>query len=200
MGPRAGAPVSLGDGRLRWSMVGPFHGREGALLAILLCPMRRAPEVSCPPTRAGARRIRAHCPTNPGGLPCYEDRVRVVEDGPRADTEGVPTRVLIVATVLLSATAAALSAWLFSWPQEDALATVLGFQVGGPFDALVGMSWLLTGACLAWLRPRNALGWLLIGIGGCQVFGLLAAAYGSLGVFVGDPDWPGARWAAWLSS
>ena len=126
--------------------------------------------------------------------------MRVVEDGPRADTEGVPTRVLIVATVLLSATAAALSAWLFSWPQEDALATVLGFQVGGPFDALVGMSWLLTGACLAWLRPRNALGWLLIGIGGCQVFGLLAAAYGSLGVFVGDPDWPGARWAAWLSS
>ena len=80
------------------------------------------------------------------------------------------------------------------------LATVLGFQVGRPFDALVGMSWLLTGACLAWLRPRNALGWLLIGIGGCQVFGLLAAAYGSLGVFVGDPDWPGARWAAWLSS
>lgn len=146
-------------------------------------------------------------PTDPGRLPGGSgriarpgDRIRVVEGEPRADTEGVPTRVVIVATVLLSATAAALSAWLFAWPQEDALATELGFHVGRPYDPVVGLSWLLTGACLAWPRPRNALGWLLVGIGGCQVFDLLAAAYGSLGVYVGNPDWLGARWVAWLSS
>lgn len=53
---------------------------------------------------------------------------------------------------------------------------------------------------LAWLRPRNALGWLLLFVGVCQALSVALAAYGGYGIAVADPSWPYADWAAWIAS
>ncbi len=64
----------------------------------------------------------------------------------------------------------------------------------------LAVAWVLTGATLVWLRPRNALGWLLLGVGACQGLSQGLAAYGAYGIVVAAPDWPLARWSAWLGS
>lgn len=102
--------------------------------------------------------------------------------------------------MVLGTALAAVASWLFSWPEQQALATVLGETVGQPVDPLAGLAWLWTGAVLAWLRPRNAIGWLLLVVGGFQLIQNAAAAYGSMGIFAASPDWPAAHWAAWLGT
>lgn len=92
------------------------------------------------------------------------------------------------------------ASWLFMWPQQEALAELLGGHVGRPLEPYAVLTWVLTGAVLAWLKPRNAIGWLLVLVGSFQVLQNLAAAYGSLGVYLGGPRWPAARWAALLGS
>ena len=109
-------------------------------------------------------------------------------------------RALIVVAVLLNAAAAVLASWLLSWPEQVALSEVLGTVVAHPVEPWLALSWSLAGAVIAWLRPRNAIGWLLIGVGSCQVLQLLAAGYGSMGVFAASPNWPLASWSAWISS
>jgi hypothetical protein len=59
------------------------------------------------------------------------------------------------------------------------------------------VAWTATGAVLLVLRPRNALGWLLVVVGVCQALQQGLAAYGGYGAGVADPPWPLARWAAW---
>ncbi len=115
-------------------------------------------------------------------------------------TDEVKARALIVVPVLLNAAAAAVASWLLGWPQQGPLSDVLGTVVGHPIEPWLALSWSLTGAVLAWLRPRNAVGWMLIAVGTCQVTQLLAAGYGSMGVFAASPDWPFARWSAWAST
>lgn len=109
-------------------------------------------------------------------------------------------RALIVVAVLLNTVVVVLASWLLSWPAQEALSDVLDTVVAHPIEPWLALSWSLTGAVLAWLRPKNAVGWLLIGVGSCQVLQLLAAGYGSMGVFAASPDWPLASWSAWLSS
>lgn len=75
--------------------------------------------------------------------------------------------------------------------------------IRGNVDALVaglGAAWALTGAVLAWLRPRNALGWLLLFVGACQALSVALSAYGGYGIAVADPAWPVADWAVWIAS
>ncbi len=110
------------------------------------------------------------------------------------------SRWVVAVAVLVSTVLAVMASWLLSWPEQDSLAQVLGGHVAGPLDPFVGLSWVMTGAVLAWLRPRNSIGWLLITVGGFQALQLVTAAYGSLGVFLPDRGWPAARWAALLGS
>jgi len=63
---------------------------------------------------------------------------------------------------------------------------------------LLAVAWTVTGAVLVALRPRNVLGWLLLGVGVCQGLQQGLAAYGGYGVAVAG--WPLARWAAWVAS
>ena len=107
---------------------------------------------------------------------------------------------MVGVTVLVSTVLAGTASWLFTWPQQDGLAQMLGQHVGRPLEPYAVLSWVITGAVLAWLRPQNAVGWLLILVGGFQVLQNFAAAYGSLGVYLGGDGWPGARWAALLGA
>jgi signal transduction histidine kinase len=50
------------------------------------------------------------------------------------------------------------------------------------------------------LRPRNALGWLLVVVGLCQATQQGLAAYGGYGVAMADPPWPLATWAALVAA
>lgn len=117
-----------------------------------------------------------------------------------ADTCLVASRWVVAVTVLVSTVLAMTSSWLFTWPQQEALAKILGGHVGRPLEPYAVLTWVITGAVLAWFKPRNAVGWLLLLMGSLQVLQNFAAAYGSLGVYLGGPEWPGARWAALLGS
>jgi hypothetical protein len=107
---------------------------------------------------------------------------------------------VIVAAVLLNIAAAATAAWLLSWPEQGTLARALDVNQAHPYVLVPGLAWVGTGAVLAWARQRNAIGWLLVGVGSFQVLTVLTTAYGGIGVFTASPDWPAARWAAWLAS
>lgn len=140
-------------------------------------------------TGAGVPVGRAICPgTRAADLYC---RVR-----PWVETELVKTRVAILVAALAGTVLAIVACWCFARPEQAAISRELGGVVGHPLDPFVGLSWLLTGAVLAWLRPRNALGWLLVSVGGLQVLQTAGAGYGSLGVHAA-PDWPASRWVAW---
>jgi hypothetical protein len=64
----------------------------------------------------------------------------------------------------------------------------------------VAVAWTATGAVLLALRPRNALGWLLVIVGLCQATQQGLAAYGGYGVAMADPPWPLATWAALVAA
>lgn len=108
------------------------------------------------------------------------------------------TRALVCAAVLLNAAAVAVSVWLTMRPDGAHLDELPGAVTTD--EALVGLAWALTGAVLAWLRPRNPLGWLLLFAGTCATLAVLLSGYGAGGVLATDPEWPLARWAAWLGS
>jgi len=64
-------------------------------------------------------------------------------------------------------------------------------------EALAGLSWALTGAVLAWLRPRNPLGWLFLVVG-CS--GTVPNALGAYAASSGNAPSSPAAWSAWLAS
>src|SRR3954447_19812164 len=112
----------------------------------------------------------------------------------------VRIRAGLIVVGLVKIAAASVAAWLLSWPEQAALARALNGPEVRPFVVLPGLAWLGTGVILAWARPRNAIGWLLVGVGSVQVLSVFTSAYGGMGVLAGNPDWPAARWAAWLAS
>jgi len=116
----------------------------------------------------------------------------------RCQTGRVRTRALVCAAALFNSAAVAVSVWLTMRP-DGAHLDELPRAVASD-EALVGLAWALTGAVVAWLRPRNPLGWLLIIAGTCASFSASLAEYGAAGIPVTDEPWPLARWAAWLGS
>lgn len=108
-------------------------------------------------------------------------------------------RVIVVAALVVSAAAAGVAIRLALRPELSTVAAAVHQPVGAEGVAL-GLAWVLTGAALAWLRPRNALGWLLLGLGTCQSLAVVATLYGGYGVVLGGVGWPLARWSAWLAS
>ncbi len=104
-----------------------------------------------------------------------------------------------MAALVVSAVSAGMAIRLALRPELPAVAAAVHRPVGAEGVAL-GLAWVLTGAALAWLRPRNALGWLLLGLGTCQSLAVVATLYGGYGVVLGGSGWPLARWSAWLAA
>jgi hypothetical protein len=108
-------------------------------------------------------------------------------------------RVVAAAAVLAALAAVTLAAWVRTLPGAAGSRVVSGF--GADLTAgLLAVAWTATGAVLLVLRPRNSLGWLVVGVGVCQAVQQGLQAYGGYGVELADPAWPGARWVAWLST
>ena len=99
-------------------------------------------------------------------------------------------RGLVVAAVLVNLAATSISIWLTLRPDLAALEQRIG---SAGLDEVSGLAWALTGAVLAWLRPRNALGWLFIGLGTCGTLSTALGLYAAFGLV-----WPtrGGRWRA----
>jgi signal transduction histidine kinase len=104
-------------------------------------------------------------------------------------------RVVAVVAVLVAVAAVSLAAWVRTLPNVPAQ-LLTGYGTDLP-AGLLAVAWTATGAVLLVLRPRNALGWLLVVVGVCQALQQGLAAYGGYGAGVADPPWPLARWAAW---
>jgi signal transduction histidine kinase len=106
------------------------------------------------------------------------------------------TRVVAVLAVVAAVAAVAVAAWVRTLPGVPAQ-LLTGYGTDLP-AGLLAVAWTATGAVLVALRPRNPLGWLLVGVGLCQGLQQGLAAYGGYGVAVAG--WPLARWAAWVAS
>jgi signal transduction histidine kinase len=105
-------------------------------------------------------------------------------------------RILAVLAVVVAVAAVSLAAWVRTLPGVPAQ-LLTGYGTDLP-AGLLAVAWTVTGAVLVALRPRNSLGWLLVGVGVCQGLQQGLAAYGGYGVAVAG--WPLARWAAWLAT
>jgi signal transduction histidine kinase len=105
-------------------------------------------------------------------------------------------RVVAVVAVVVAVAAVAVAAWVRTLPNVPAQ-LLTGYGTDLP-AGLLAVAWTATGAVLVALRPRNTLGWLVVGVGLCQALQQGLAAYGGYGVAVAG--WPLARWAAWVAS
>lgn len=115
-------------------------------------------------------------------------------------TEGVVrARGLVTVGVLLCVASLLLATWVLRRPDVAVLEQTIRAEVD-VLPEFLGLAWAVTGGVIAVLRPRNALGWLLLGVGVCQALSGALAAYGGYGVAVAEPQWPLARWSAWVAS
>ena len=105
-------------------------------------------------------------------------------------------RVVAVVAVVVAVAAVTAAAWVRTLPGVPAQ-LLTGYGTDLP-AGLLAVAWTATGAVLLALRPRNILGWLLVGVGVCQGLQQGLAAYGGYGVAVAG--WPLARWTAWAAS
>ena len=106
-------------------------------------------------------------------------------------------QVVIIAAVLLSAISTVAGLAILASSRDLQLADSWGFR---GFPAIFAVTFTLTGANLAWRRPTNAVGWLLLWVGvvaGTQTF---ATEYSIGGVVGRDAPLPGAVFAGWLAS
>jgi signal transduction histidine kinase len=108
-------------------------------------------------------------------------------------------RVLTVAGVAVSVACVGVTAWVLSRPD---FARPSGVSATMPRlrDITLPIVWTATGAWLLWVRPRNAVGVLILFVGVCQAVAQAASAYGMYGVGIADPQWPAARWVAYLGA
>lgn len=101
-------------------------------------------------------------------------------------------------TVVLCSTAAlGCAVWIGTLPRAGRLED-FGYFIG--IVGAVGLEWVVAGAALVTLRPRNVLGWLFLGAGALSVVQVVLTAYGGYGVVAARPTWPGAAWAAAAST
>jgi signal transduction histidine kinase len=101
--------------------------------------------------------------------------------------------------VVAALAAVAFAAWVRALPGAQETPVVVG-NGKDLASGLLAVAWTVTGAVLLGLRPRNALGWLLVVVGLCQAAQQGLAAYGGYGVAMADPPWPLATWAALLAA
>jgi signal transduction histidine kinase len=108
-------------------------------------------------------------------------------------------RILAAGAVMAAVAAVAFAAWVRTLPGAQETPVVVG-NGKTLVSGLTAVAWTATGAVLFALRPRNALGWLLVVVGLCQAAQQGLAAYGGYGVAMADPAWPLATWAALVAA
>jgi hypothetical protein len=75
-----------------------------------------------------------------------------------------------------------------------------GFQTAGIADTLQNLMGALAGAVLAARRPRNPIGWLLLGLGLCFIVYPLVEAYVAAALADAPDGLPTVRWVAWVGN
>jgi len=108
-------------------------------------------------------------------------------------------RILAAGAVLAAVAAVAFAAWVRTLPGAQETPVVVG-NGKDLASGLLAVAWTATGAVLLALRPRNALGWLLVVVGLFQAAQQALAAYGGYGVAMADPAWPLATWTALVAA
>lgn len=111
---------------------------------------------------------------------------------------GVAVRAIVWSVVVSSAAAVGFAGWVAALP--DGVPQPQGGDLGEILLGVALFSWAVTGAVVASLRPRNALGWLFLVLGAVGAWQVGLAAYGGYGMFVADADWPGAPMAVAVAS
>ena len=102
-------------------------------------------------------------------------------------------RVLIAGLLLVSA-AAACASGVAETRHQSALGTELLHLLPAVAEAMAGLAWAGMGALLAWLRPRNVLGWIILAVGTLTQLGLAEENLANAGFFgVLDPANPWVR-------
>ena len=98
-----------------------------------------------------------------------------------------------MAAALVTAVALAVALWTATQPLEDVLIFAPKPFTAGTFVAAsccVGLVWTVTGGVLAWLRPRNALGWLILTAGVSHALAVGLTAWGGWLLQQGTLSWP----------
>ena len=109
-------------------------------------------------------------------------------------------RAFFVPALLLSLVLALLACQVFftfavDWRQVPEVFRPSNSSVAG-FFAILAMS--SVGGLVAWRRPANRIGWLLLAIAFSAIFLDLPRLYAGVAVYV-HPGLPGADWLYWLS-
>jgi hypothetical protein len=115
----------------------------------------------------------------------------------------VANRILVRLAWVLGALAAAMVAatlLLVVVMRARAVALPPGFQSPSALSSLQFLGPAVVGAVLAALRPRNPIGWLLLGLGLCFVAYPLVVAYVTASLFVAPSGLPAVRWVAWVGN
>jgi signal transduction histidine kinase len=101
-------------------------------------------------------------------------------------------RICAAAAATLAAAAVAAACWLMTLPREETW-----FFAPRPFNGsafvvgcgLLALVWAITGAVVVSLRPRNALGWVVLGVGVSQAWAVGLTAYSGYGLLESSPGW-----------
>jgi len=105
----------------------------------------------------------------------------------------VMARVCAGVAALSGAAAVAFAGWAMAQPREETFSfppatfSAYSFVAG---SGCLGLVWAVTGAVLVGVRPRNALGWLVLAVGMSQAWAVGLTAYGGFGLLEVVPSWP----------
>lgn len=91
-------------------------------------------------------------------------------------------RAVIVGLVLASLLAALVGGHA-QWSRQMVMGVSWLRAVALVGTTLVGFSWAATGGVLAWLRPRNPVGWVMLAVGSLTQFSVSEAALANTGAF-----------------
>jgi two-component system NarL family sensor kinase len=122
--------------------------------------------------------------------------VRRARDDWRVSVPAASSRVATVATLAL--TVALLAATAGIWLVERSSPDVLESSFL-PAMVVASVSFASLGALIRWHVAPNRIGSVLVALGLVIAVATVSAQYGGA-VVVGGHDWPGGRWALWLSS
>lgn len=106
-------------------------------------------------------------------------------------------RPFIASAVAISATCTIAALVLLAASFDLVLPPSWGFR---GFPAIIAVTFTWTAANLAWRRPRNAVGWLLLWVGFVAAVQVLCIEYSIAGVAYGAEQLPGAIFAGWFAS
>lgn len=107
------------------------------------------------------------------------------------------SHALIVAALALSASCTLAALAILATSLDLVIPDSWGFR---GFPSIFAITFTWAGANLAWRRPRNAVGWLLLWVGVVAATQVLGSEYSIVGVIGSAQPLPGAVFMAWLVS